>query len=255
MIQMQTRNPNNAQGIDVSHHQGIVDWAKVKASGKVDFAFVKATEGLGYVDPQFKRNAAEANAAGIPVGFYHYAHPETNNALDESRAFVAAVKGNEAQLPYVLDLEGEASKLNKAVLTNWALTFMREAMRLTGSEVMLYTGAYFARDEVGEALGEFPLWIAHYGATTPLANNTWKEWTVFQYSSTGSVPGIVGNVDMNEYNGSVSELAGYQMSAEDANKVIAFLKAGYDFVNDPESHAEFKRIANELRKVSGQPIQ
>jgi N-acetylmuramoyl-L-alanine amidase len=50
-------------------------------------------------------------------------------------------------------------------------------------------------------------------------------------------------------------LVGHQMSIEDANKVIAFLKAGYDFVNDAESHAEFKRIANELRKVSGQPIQ
>jgi lysozyme len=252
---MQPRNPNNAQGIDVSHHQGIIDWNKVKASGNVDFAFVKATEGLRYVDPQFKRNAEETNKVNIPVGYYHYAHPETNRALDEVYAFAKATQGYPVQLPYVLDLEGEASKLSKSDLTTWALTFMREVQRLTGSSVMLYIGAYFARDEVGEGLGEFPLWIAHYGAATPLSNGTWKDWTVFQYSSTGAVPGIIGNVDMNEYNGSVSELVGYQMSAKDANKVIAFLKAGYDFVNDPESHAEFKRIANELRKVSGQPLQ
>lgn len=252
---MQARNPNNAQGIDISHHQGVIDWSKVKASGKVDFAFIKATEGLGYVDPQFKRNAAAANSVGIAVGYYHYAHPETNQALDEANAFVNATKGYARQLPYVLDLEGESAKLTTAALTVWALTFMREVKRLTGAEVMMYTGAYFARDEVGSELSEFPLWIAHYGTNKPLDNDTWDKWTVFQYTSSGSVPGISGNVDMNEYNGSVNELAGYQMSAVDANKVIAFLKAGYDFVNDPESHAEFNRVANELRKASGQPIQ
>jgi lysozyme len=251
---MQARNPNNAKGIDVSRHQGDINWPKVKTSGKVDFAFVKASEGLGYIDPQFRRNAAGANAVKIPVGYYHYAHPETNKALDEAWAFVDVTKGQAAQLPYVLDLEGEAAKLSKSDLTAWALTFMREVERLTGASVMLYTGAYFARDEVGFELGEFPLWIAHYGTNKPLDDSTWDKWTVFQYTSSGSVPGIVGNVDMNEYNGGVSELAGYQMSAEDANKVIAFLKAGYDFVNDAESHAEFKRLANELRKVSGQPI-
>jgi lysozyme len=196
-----------------------------------------------------------ANAAGVLVGYYHYAHPETNRALDEARAFVEATKGRSPQLPYVLDLEGAAANLGKVELTTWALVFMREVKKLTCADVMLYTGAYFARDEVGVELAEFPLWIAHYGALTPLANSTWEKWTCFQYTSSGSVAGIAGNVDMNEYNGSVSELVRYQMSAEDANKVIAFLKAGYDFVNDPESHAEFKRIANELRKVSGQPIE
>jgi lysozyme len=255
MVQLQARNPNNAQGIDVSHHQGIIDWVKAKASGKVDFAFVKASEGLGYVDPQFKRNAAETNALNIPVGYYHYAHPETNKALDEAAAFVQATKGQPSQLPYVLDLEGEASKLSAIDLTAWALTFMREVKRLTGASVMLYTGAYFARDEVGTALGEFPLWVAHYGATTPLANGTWDKWTIFQYSSSGAVPGIVGNVDMNEYNGSMSELMGYQMKSTDANKVIEFLKAAYGVTPDHEAQTEIKRLANELRKASGQPIQ
>jgi lysozyme len=255
MVQMQARNPNNAQGIDVSHHQGTIDWVKAKASGKVDFAFVKASEGLGYVDPQFKRNAAEANGLNIPVGYYHYAHPETNSALDEARAFVNVTKGYAAQLPYVLDLEGEASKLSTIDLTAWALAFMREVKRLTGASVMLYTGAYFARDEVGAALGEFPLWVAHYGATTPLANGTWKEWTVFQYSSSGAVPGIVGNVDMNEYNGSVSELVGYKLSKQDADKIIALLGGAYKATEDKEAQAEFHRLADEIRKASDQPIQ
>lgn len=252
---MQPRNPNNAQGIDVSHHQGTIDWAKVKASGKVDFAFVKASEGLGYVDPQFKRNAAEVNKVNIPVGYYHYAHPETNKALAEAAAFVNATKGQPAQLPYVLDLEGEASKLSTVDLTAWALAFIREVKRLTGASVMLYTGSYFARDEVGTALGEFPLWVAHYGTNKPLDDSTWAEWTVFQYSSSGAVPGIVGNVDMNEYNGSVSDLVGYKLSKQDADKIIALLGGAYKATEDKEAQAEFHRLADELRKASGQPIQ
>jgi lysozyme len=252
---MQSRNPNNARGIDVSHHQGDIDWLKVKAD-HIDFAFVKATEGLGYIDDKFRRNAAGANAVGIPVGYYHYAHPEMNKAVDEAAAFLDAVKSQPSQLPYILDLEGsEAAALDTTTLTKWAVDFMNTVHTRAGKPVMLYTGAYFARDELNKSLGFVPLWIAHYGAATPLANGTWNDWTFFQYTSTGSVKGIVGNVDMNEYNGSVSELMGYQMKPEDANKVIEFLRAGYNFVNDPESHAEFKRIANELRKVSGQPIQ
>jgi lysozyme len=251
---MQPRNPNNAQGIDVSHHQGNIDWMKVKA-GKVDFAFVKATEGLGYIDPQFRRNAAGANAVGIPVGYYHYAHPESNKALDEAKAFVDATKGQPAQLPYVLDLEGESSKLSTVDLTSWALTFMREVKRLTGASVMLYTGAYFAKDEVGAALGEFPLWVAHYGTNKPLDDSTWDKWTVFQYTSSGAVPGIVGHVDMNEYNGSVSDLDGYKMSKKDADQIIKLLAGAYGVTTDKEAQAEIHRLANVCRTASGQPTQ
>lgn len=252
---MQTRNPNNAKGIDVSWHQGNIDWQKVKVSGVVDFVFIKASEGVGYTDPQFRRNAAGANAVGIPVGYYHYARPELNSALAEAAAFVITTKGQACQLPYVLDLEGESSKLDTVTLSKWAVDFINYVHVNTGKSVILYTGAYFARDELNKTLGFAPLWVAHYGAQTPLANGTWNDWTFFQYSSTGAVNGIVGNVDMNEYNGSVTDLLGYQMSTADANKIITFLKAGYDFVDDPESHAEFNRVANELRKVSGQPVQ
>jgi lysozyme len=258
---MKPRNLNNAQGIDVSHHQGIIDWAKVKASGKVDFAFVKATEGIGYVDPQFKHNAAGVNAIGIPVGYYHYAHPETNKALDEARVFVEATKGQLSQLPYVLDLEGnEAAAIDRAILSLWAYTFMKEVKRLTNSNVMLYTGAYFARDQLNNILAEFPLWVAHYGAAIPLSNTTWKDWTVFQYSSTGSVPGINGNVDMNEYHGSVDELtkkfkdvpATYWAAASIADAVDAGIMQGYPdgtFKPDqPITRAEFAAAISKLNK-------
>lgn len=247
---MKPRNQSNAKGIDVSRHQGNIDWPKVK----VDFAFIKATEGIGYIDPQFRRNAADANAVGIPVGYYHYAHPETNSALAEAAAFIDATKGQACQLPYVLDLEGEASKLNKDALSKWAYEFMSTVKNRTGKPVMLYTGAYFARDQVSGILGDFPLWVAHYGASTPLANSTWNDWTFFQYSSSGSVAGIIGNVDMNEYNGSVENMLGTALKKEDANSIIKLLAGAYGVTADKEAQAEIHRLANELRRVSGQDV-
>jgi lysozyme len=192
---MQAKSENDLLGIDVSHHNGAIDWPKVKADG-VQFAYIKSTEGTGYIDPRFRSNAAGARAAGIKVGFYHYAHAEKNQPYAEAEAFYKATRGMGVDLPYCLDLEGESGILSMVSLTAWAVTFMREVKRLTGKGVILYTGAYFARDELGKAAGEFPLWIAHYGATVPLGNNTWGEWAAFQYTDKGKVDGIAGYVDM-----------------------------------------------------------
>jgi lysozyme len=62
---------------------------------------------------------------------------------------------------------------------------------------MVYTGARFAKTYLGKQLAPWPLWIAHYGATTPMANSTWDKWSLFQYTSSGAVKGINGNVDIN----------------------------------------------------------
>ena len=62
---------------------------------------------------------------------------------------------------------------------------------------MIYSGASFAKTYLGRELGQWPLWIAHYGTNKPMGNDTWDEWAVFQYTSTGTIDGIAGNVDLN----------------------------------------------------------
>lgn len=264
---MQTKGKNDILGIDVSHHQGNIDWLKV-ARDNVGFAYVKASEGAGFVDSQFRRNAGGANAVGIPVGFYHYARPEkANTAVEEAAHFVDVTKGQACQLPYCLDLEGEAAKLSTADLTAWAIAFMREVKRLTKKAVILYTGAYFARDELGKAAGEFPLWVAHYGVasgSTPLPNNTWNEWAAWQFTSSGKVDGIAGNVDLDymdaDYFAALFEQSAlrergedYKMKKADADKVIALLSAAHGLTGVKDARDEIHRLANELRKASGQP--
>jgi len=251
---MQAKSKSNLWGIDVSRWQGQIDWLKVKDAG-VQFAFVKATDGVGWIDPQFRRNAGGANAVGIPVGFYHYAHPELNTAFSEADSFLETVKGLPIQLPYVLDVEGKASGIGRDRLTKWCLHWLREVQKRTGHTVMIYTGASFAKTYLGDELAEYPLWVAHYGVDQPMANNTWNRWSVFQYSDKGSVAGISGNVDLNVMEADFMRGEDYIMTKEDANKIIALLSAGYAICKTKEDRYEFHRLANELRKASGQPIQ
>ncbi|MFL1672436.1 GH25 family lysozyme [Paenibacillus dendritiformis] len=197
---MQARSTSNIKGIDVSHHNGVIDWSKVVSDG-VKFVYIKASEGVGYTDPKLKTNASGSNSVGLKTGYYHYARPETgNSAQAEAKSFVEAVKSLPATLPYpyVLDIEGAASRLGKAALTKWSVEWLEEVKRLTGREVMVYTGASFARTYCGPELGRYPLWVAHYGGVnTPMSNTTWSKWAVFQFTETGQVAGINGKVDIN----------------------------------------------------------
>lgn len=192
---MQSKSATNVKVIDVSHHQGSIDWAKVKASG-VKGAFIKATEGKTGVDLKFSSNAAQAFAQGLKIGYYHYARPENNAPEDEAATFYRNVKGLPVDFPHVLDVEGESALLG-AKLTDWCVRWLTAVEKLSGHPAMVYTGGSFAKSYLGAALSKWPLWIAHYGVDKPMDNPTWSSWSVFQYTSGGSVPGIAGNVDMN----------------------------------------------------------
>ncbi|MBO7747339.1 glycoside hydrolase [Paenibacillus sp. MWE-103] len=224
---MQARSASNVKVIDVSHHQndqGPIDWKMVKAGG-VAGAFIKATEGGASKDLAFPANAFGAAAAGLETGFYHYAHPELNSAVTEAAHFANVVKDIKADFPHALDVEGQASKIGAEALTTWCVAWLQEVERLTGHSAMIYSGGSFARTYLGNALGKWSLWIAHYGATTPMANSIWSQWVAFQYTSSGEVDGIKGNVDINAMEKAFfDKYAGIpgipQPTAEDTIKVV-----------------------------------
>ncbi|MCQ6561160.1 GH25 family lysozyme [Paenibacillus mendelii] len=193
---MQAKSTSNVKGIDVSRWQGDIDWDKVKAD-QIEFAWIKATEGTSIVDPRFAANAVEAAGAGLKTGFYHYAHPELNTPIAEAAHFIETVDHYEVDLPYVLDIEGKAGSIGAAEVTSWAAAWLEEVRLRTGHTVMIYTGAYFAKTYLGKRLAEYPLWVANYGVNKPMGNSTWSSWSVFQYSDSGKVNGIRGDVDLN----------------------------------------------------------
>ncbi len=201
-------------GIDVSHHQGTINWNLVANDGKV-FAFVKATEGFTYDDPNFQTYMTNGVNAGVIMGAYHFARPDNNSATDEANHFVS-VAGNfigNGFLPPVLDFEDPNANTHldqiysSQYLTNWVQTWMNRVEALTGVRPVIYLSSHYA-NFLNASLNVYPLWIAKPGTapnTPPNDIGNWNDWLFKQYSWNGSVNGISGNVDLDSYHGTTSD--------------------------------------------------
>lgn len=212
---MQARKQGNVQGIDVSHHNGPVDWAKVAADG-ISFVFLKASEGKTYVDPTFTGNAKTARAAGLLVGAYHFVNATSSGAAElEAKHFADTIRGVTLDLPPVMDYENNLGGLGRSQINEVANTFLMELERQTCRKPMIYTGNSFAGN-FDTSLGTYPIWIARYSTQTPNDAAAWHQWTIWQYSDgqvggtrqNGSrkVAGVGGYVDLNEFNGTLADL-------------------------------------------------
>lgn len=180
--------------IDVSHHQGRIDWPSVPKD--LAFVVVKLSEGLTFKDPRFQENVRGARAAGFQVYGYHYAKPGNNLATAEAQEACKAA----GDVPVWLDLE-DAGNLKPAALQAWATAFLQEVRRIQGHTPVLYTGSAFLQFQLGGGggLNQWPLWIARYSGRTddPGYIGSFDRWMAWQYSSKGRVPGISKAVDVN----------------------------------------------------------
>ena len=188
--------------LDVSRHQGVVGWDKVKASGNVDGVMIRAlgtSNGKPYIDPQFARNYAECTRLGLPVGIYWYSTAATKAAADAELTLLHSVlAGKTLQLPVALDLEATGlRKLGKSALTDLAAYELAQLERW-GLYAMLYTYLDFAQNCLhmgGAALKPYDVWLAAYRAKKPATDFAYGMW---QYTSTARVPGIAVDVDLSE---------------------------------------------------------
>jgi GH25 family lysozyme M1 (1,4-beta-N-acetylmuramidase) len=198
------------EGIDVSHWQGVIDWPTVSAAGK-RFAFMKADEAADFIDATYLTNRAQANAAGLHVGAYHFAQPDisTDDAVNEAEHFMAAAQLVSGDLLPVLDLEITGG-LTTTQLQDWVRTYMERIYARTGLRGVIYISPAFWAKYAGDTTwfadnGYKVLWIAHWTiATEPtVAAADWggHGWTFWQYTSSGTVPGISTRVDLDRYVG------------------------------------------------------
>lgn len=194
-------------GIDVSFYQGVIDWPRVAASGEVAYAIVRIGDGLGE-DDQFERNWAGARDAGLIRGAYQFFR--TQRDPEEMAAIVVRKLGRlgPGDLPAVLDLEGASIQGQPAnVVQDHARRWLQAVEAGTGKRPIIYTGYYVWRDEVNDPdFSQHPLWIAAYTDNCPLIPDTWPRWTFWQFTDSGRVPGIDGNVDQNRFNGDQAAL-------------------------------------------------
>lgn len=234
---MQSRSGNHAKGIDVSHWQGVIDWKQVKNAG-YSFAFMKATEGTKLVDDQFRANARGAKSVGLLTGAYHLTRAKKpEDVKTELEHFVQIIESaggvDSFRLPFVLDIETKegGTRANiSAIVHEW----VRQFRLRTGRTLMIYTYPSFIDSSLDSTLGSIPLWYAYYSSGTPANKGGWKAWEFIQYTNKGKVPGISGNVDIDEFRGSEAELMdAYKTSQPPAGTAVpAWKEAGRQWLVD-----------------------
>ena len=191
--------------IDLSRHQGPIDWAQVAAAGykgamlktvSTNRELSKRADGL-YIDPTFETNYRNARAAGLDVGVYYYTYATSEAMADAELALLRqAVRGKELTMPVAVDMEDETlAVLKPNDLTNLAAYHLEQIEKM-GLFAQLYTYTSYANRflEMERLAGRWDVWLADYTGKTP---NVTFNYNAHQHTSKGSVPGITGNVDLN----------------------------------------------------------
>ncbi len=200
------------QGIDVSYHDGTINWKKVKAAG-VDFAIIRVgyrgygSKGTLVEDTNFKINIKGALDAGIDAGVYFYSQAlNTTEAKAEADFVLARIKDYDFDMPVVFDYEfadvstgrldsaWRNKKIDKAKMTNNTLAFC-EAIENAGYEAMVYANKSFLNDNIDHNIiqEKYGIWLAHYTTNTDYSG----DYQIWQYSDTGKIDGISTYVDCN----------------------------------------------------------
>jgi GH25 family lysozyme M1 (1,4-beta-N-acetylmuramidase) len=198
-------------GLDVSDHDPGIDWSAVASDG-AQFAYVKATQGTGFVNPGFASQYDGAGQAGLIRGAYHFALPSQSSGAAQASYFVANGGGWTADgqtLPGALDIEynpygAECYGLSQSAMVSWIASFLDTYQALTSVWPVIYTtGDWWATctGNYGGFGGQDPLWIA--SSTTPgTLPGGWSTYTFWQYASDGTFPG-----DQDIFNGTSAQLA------------------------------------------------
>ncbi len=194
------------QGVDVSVYQGTVDWTKVKAAG-IDFAFARVSDGTGTLDTTFAANWKGMKAAGIVRGVYQFFEPGEDpvTQADLVMSQVKAAGGFEpGDLPPVMDMEVTGGQTDATIQANMQ-SWLTEIEKAYGRNGIIYTNESTST-HFGGKFTSYSLWVASWGASCPTMPNGFTQWKFWQYADTGTINGISGAVDHDEFNGSLSDL-------------------------------------------------
>jgi lysozyme len=181
------------KGIDISHYQGNVDFNKVKAVG-IEVVYIKATEGKTYTDPNFETYYNGAKAAGLKVGVYHFLR--NNSTEDEVNNFLKAMQGKEFDCKIVIDMETNFGSIE---VNSQKTRAFAEALTAKGYDIALYTGESFYNHNLDSRVKNLPLWVAKYSTSKPNV----PAYIGWQFSSDGSVAGINGRVDVDDFSNEI----------------------------------------------------
>jgi lysozyme len=196
-------------GIDVARYQGDIDWNRVKRAG-TEFAWIKATEGGDYVDPKFMDNWLLAKAAGVPRGAYHFYY-FCRPVEEQISWFIQNVPVDPQALPPVLDMEWNAHSrtCRERPPRDQVIADMRKFLEAVeahyGKRPVIYSSVDFHRDRLVDAKHRYDFWLRSVASHPDRKYEKRKNWVFWQYTATGRVDGVEGNVDRNVFFGTRSQ--------------------------------------------------
>jgi len=206
-------------GIDVSYYQGTIDWPEVRANGTT-FAYIKATEGGDRVDNKFDENWDGARAAGVKRGAYHFYY--FCRPVDEQIAwFEEHVPVDPDALPPALDMEWNPqsktchSRPPRDRILSDMQKFLEELEHHYGKRPVIYSSVDFHRDVLEGAFEDYPFWLRSV-KTFPAKKYGDRRWHIWQYTETGSLPGVSGKIDKNAFAGTHADWAKFVNGKLDA---------------------------------------
>lgn len=216
------------QGIDVARYQENVDFARARAAG-THFVFMKATEGKDYIDPNFRLNWQRARDAGMPRGAYHFM-TWCSLASEQAAWFTQNVPYDPSALPPVLDLEWNNHssckvKPNKADALEKIRLMLDVMERHSGKLPIIYTDINFHRDILAGEYFPNAFWLRSTAAE-PHERYENRPWTFWQYTQTGVVPGVRGEVDRNAFYGSTEDWLMFLHTGCDPRAIAALRATG-----------------------------
>ncbi len=183
-------------GLDVSHHQGEIDWDLLFTEKGfdtiIDFVYCKVTEGSDHLDTQWERNRDYLNKHGISNGAYHYFNPKSA-PRPQAAFFLETYKIRSIDLPPVLDVEDEG--FSDEDLRAKVLIWCEEVKKATGVKPIIYTSLSFYETKFRGKMDGYNFWIAAYSREPEYMTD--REVLHWQFSESGRLPGISGNVDLN----------------------------------------------------------
>ena len=191
-------------GIDISHHQGIIEWEKIKGQ-KIDFVYIKATEGADFKDPAFLSNWKEASRIGLPKGAYHF-FTFCKPGIEQANNFISTVPVEPNTLPPVIDFEFTGNckaRPRKEDILKELFIFIKEIEEKYNTSPMFYVTYksydYYLKGEINS----YKIWIRDIFRHPRFSNE--ERWFFWQYADRGRVDGIKGPVDLNVFNGNLQE--------------------------------------------------
>lgn len=196
----------DVHGIDISHHQGQIDWWQLNKSRylktPIEFIFIKATEGDDHLDTAFNRNFEEARKFGFMRGAYHFFSSKTDPKI-QAENYIKTVNLLAGDLPPVLDVEEARFSSARALQKNVKI-WLDQVESHYGVKPIIYTSYHFKNKYLNhEMFDVYPYWIAHYYVDSVRYTGKWHFW---QHSDIGTLPGIKTDVDLNVFKGSLSDL-------------------------------------------------